>query len=951
MSEGNIYCALCRAPVGHYELQVTVPYNESIHNLMNQRQTAHNIDTSWMEDFMIIARDPKSQETFLIKEAVHQKGNCFDVSGDDEVEEYGETFKDKLITVYDLQGPQSFAAPFHNECYEVLLDVSKSDKVNLPALYDTLAAHCPPSTGNNSNRRQPRSLKCSYYHALKFFEADHIVPGQEFGLAPPAARPEDGDIENLVTKLVRASQINSRNIKRIPRKPYSPNHYGREAFEKTWEAKVYSDMPWASCFLPPVQTLDHHNVSWAMLHNTLEQLGKGKGPGSFTTKMQIQNRRRVWTVCSRILKECSTRMQKQDQEINKADKNSATAMEKVQMGAVPGPMPLLTFPAEPETTYATVSLFNDLSDLEEAEPVIRVYWTAGKELAGLGVYDPKTNTTKNIGSEDLFDSSEDAKIPQHAWLGGLSITAKETPSKTCPGTMRQKIVGIKFLFHFGEFIQLGESEGDIRLLLSEPKKTVVSIGASWAPGKPLEKLGLLQKRPGSVPELRIRRYQEKKALFCVSGTEFDPDFDITNFLWSGQVPVEPSIWPPYPLGPDPLMPEPVEALIFDRPCNRPECQIVIGVDVQFRGFEVTHKYFDKTTRKSIGITTAMQYFVLGPEDSLKKCYVTGEHKIEGLRFVTTNGRHFIVGRPGPDETLFANGGKEGETIQGFHCRWSNKSAQDSVLTLFGVFTLDDPRYDLNGEEDEFEEVDEVDQIYKDCRGRYWTGRPPLRMDFLYTEIGPVYGKVDTMARLRYPGVGVPTRIAVVTWLDCSKPLESIHVALCHRTTSDLLPLVSVTLHYANANENPPMSIGPTLISLPDDEKEITGHPKCACIYGGSYPQEVQQRPHYSTETWQVYGAYLKTLRLWTNDIGVLTGLQFIAEGDSESPRWGLCKGEHSAELDLQVKERSKPGIKFFLDSNGRNHVSEDIVVVSLQLILWQQAMKRDYGEPINKKPR
>jgi hypothetical protein len=76
---------------------------------------------------------------------------------------------------------------------------------------------------------------------------------------------------------------------------------------------------------------------------------------------------------------------------------------------------------------------------------------------------------------------------------------------------------------------------------------------------------------------------------------------------------------------------------------------------------------------------------------------------------------------------------------------------------------------------------------------------------------------------------------------------------------------------------------------------------------------------------------LKALRLWETEIGVLTGLQFVAQ-ESESQKWGFCDGEHTHELDLQSKEGKTWGIKFFLDSNGRNDVSKDIVVVAVQRI-------------------
>lgn len=156
------------------------------------------------------------------------------------------------------------------------------------------------------------------------------------------------------------------------------------------------------------------------------------------------------------------------------------------------------------------------------------------------------------------------------------------------------------------------------------------------------------------------------------------------------------------------MPTPVEALLFENKTDDPHYNLRVGVDVQFRGFEVSHIYKDKTIRQSIGIASAAHYFTVESDENITKCYVTGKHKVEGLRFLTDKGQHFIVGRIGQNEKILARGGRNGETLQGFHCQWSNKNTSDSALTSFGVFTLDDVTWRLGGERED-----------KDSRGFYW----------------------------------------------------------------------------------------------------------------------------------------------------------------------------------------------------------------------------------------
>ncbi|KAH7487098.1 hypothetical protein IWW34DRAFT_876668 [Fusarium oxysporum f. sp. albedinis] len=637
--------------------------------------------------------------------------------------------------------------------------------------------------------------------------------------------------------------------------------------------------------------------------------------------MHLENRCRIWSVCTRLLKECSVREPKKNQvaETNKRKSGNRNnkPTDKIIKGAVSSLMPLLTFPADSKTTYASVNLINRMNDMEKAEPVIRVYWTDSKELAGIGVHDSDKNTTKTIGSEDLFHSSEDAQIPKDDWLVAIFITTKEVSGDNNPKLMQRKAVGIRFVFLYDNFIQLGQSEGDIRVLAPKDEHIVVSIGGTWAPGKPLEKLVLLQQDLEKVPSSAFSRIGMSDFTPFDEAQEFQPDTRIANFLWRGQVPTEHEIWPSYPLRLDPLMTTPVEALLFENKTDDSHYNLRVGVDVQFRGFEVSHIDKDKTIRQSIGITSAVHYFTMESDENITKCYVTGKDKVEGLRFLTDKGQHFIVGRIGQHEKILARGGRNGETIKGFHCQWSNKNTSDSALTSFGVFTLDDVTWHLGGERED-----------KDSRGFYWIPNRP-QTEYPYAEVGPIHGQTDKIERLRYPDVGVPSPQAVVTWLDCSKPLETISVIMCHSTTTELLKITSMAFEYAEGHE--PMYFGPFAISEPEHEKNVSKQDRCTCIHGGSFEVEIEDEPHFEIGGWNPNGAYLKTLRLWVDSLGILTGLQFVTEA-SESQKLGFCEGEHSAELDLRTKEETAAGIKFFLDSNGRNDVGEDAVVVAVQMI-------------------
>ncbi|KAI3588083.1 hypothetical protein IWW34DRAFT_840354 [Fusarium oxysporum f. sp. albedinis] len=130
----------------------------------------------------------------------HHEDNHYDVYDDDEVGEHGEVFDTRLVTVYDCQGPQSFAAPLHVDCYVILQDAYKPRKVTLSALYDTLAGYCSPTR----NKHQPNSLDLDHGLPSGPFEVDMVNVNDEYALASPSQ--VDECIEDMVQELFRISR-------------------------------------------------------------------------------------------------------------------------------------------------------------------------------------------------------------------------------------------------------------------------------------------------------------------------------------------------------------------------------------------------------------------------------------------------------------------------------------------------------------------------------------------------------------------------------------------------------------------------------------------------------------------------------------------------------------------------------------------------------------------------
>jgi hypothetical protein len=305
-------------------------------------------------------------------------------------------------------------------------------------------------------------------------------------------------------------------------------------------------MPWAKYILHV--KMHKLTMDMALYYKNLVALGNGhlkEGDFSLPVRMHLQNQCRLWDVGTRLLEECSTRGHSANKTKTRTKKQGPlikyTKADKILKSAIQSPMPLLTFPPYSSTIYDSVSIIKEMKDLEKAEPVIRVYWGASKQLVGIGIYDPETDTARTLGSKDLFRTTQDAQIPPDNWVAAIFIVTKEVPQEI-PKVWRRVIVGIKFVFLYDDFISLGEPVGDVRVLVSKPWHTVIGIGASWNEGRGLESLVLLQQDQEKVP----------RAAHCRVGMEYPDDLDglevskvfrpdprIANFLWRGWIPSAP----------------------------------------------------------------------------------------------------------------------------------------------------------------------------------------------------------------------------------------------------------------------------------------------------------------------------------------------------------------------------------------------------------------------------
>ncbi|KAF4997970.1 hypothetical protein FGRMN_3490 [Fusarium graminum] len=337
----------------------------------------------------------------------------------------------------------------------------------------------------------------------------------------------------------------------------------------------------------------------------------------------------------------------------------------------------------------------------------------------------------------------------------------------------------------------------------------------------------------------------------------------------------------------------MEMLIFDTISAEDFCVTSVDVDAQFGAMRMTFLHREKKRNRWIGPrSSAIEYF-----NFTKAEYITEKTGLDEKPILET---------------------RESKVIAGFFGHWSNRDSHEANLTSFGVFTHDNQSL-----------VSYMKPRDIGRQGFPWCPTGTIRKPSL-KEQSPIYGQTTLIKRHLYPNEPVPSFFARVAWLDCSKPIQTVQVVMCHSMTSRLLPMVSMALFYDDKKQKP-STCGSRFILKPDTGG-VNGHPWCHCAYGNAKFEEHSAKPHYTTGFWEVGNSRLETLRLWIDEAGVLTGLQFDAENEKESPKWEFCDADTPIEIELKHQSKTGPALQVFLDSNGRNDKGEDFVIAAVQVL-------------------
>ncbi|KAF4995957.1 hypothetical protein FDECE_12634 [Fusarium decemcellulare] len=919
MGGDDVFCALCGALAG----ELTLDDDGEEEFTYDQSRLAEN-GFAWLANVRIVGENPNSpsaDKTFLTGTATYDDSNFYDL---DEADEVAIALGSETLRVYDWDTDHPLAIPLHAACYELLGKITAPKPVDLQVLYETFKAHCPEDF--------PKVLDFDYGEITECHEQYWCTNrGTEYVTASPIDIPH---INDLVRSLLQESKLDQDSYATsyavgspegdvfgtLPRELLGKTVaeldleslckfrlVSRHVAEATstnsfWKSRVHLDMPWILEFLE-ASDLNDGQVDWLKLYKALRAISLGKYsrhiPG-------LQNRARIWALCSKILEDYMTRLRNYEN----TPKDTAPILAEVQST----PLSRLILPEEKDTITSMNSIIHDFADLNEAQPIISTYWTNGGELAGIGAKSTETGKPTTLGSSDMFDVSQDVQIPQQDWITGVVVTSQDSDSGD-PESPLRKVVGLKFIFAKQDPIQFGQGRGDLRLIKIQPGYFAVGFSATWGSGKSLAKMAILQQPINKAPS----ESQGRLAATSDVGS-FNPKE--TDYLWANDlppenvqiVPCEHGYWA-YELKVDTA---PMEPLIFGTTDEELANITSIAGDVHFGGFEVA---YSDGTRRSIGPRrNAMKELAIdGPGGERIICvYASINHIINGFRFVTNRGRQLILGQSDSDEKRFPprdETDQDGNILAGIYCYWLLRTTPKARLDAIGAFqssfsTLPEP------------------EITTDSHGFHWSPNPPARP---FEGKGKIYGWRSAYNEWTSRDERTPSENATVSLLDCERPLNLIKVALCHGSDTPQVPMLSISFKYSDNGEV--VTVGPSQFSPPNDSEGINGHYYCWCDLGRARKEELEAGPHYTHDEWNVGGSQLKTFRLWLNDIQVLTGLQFVAQNGRESPRWGYCEAESPVELDLETV--SHPGLKLFMDNNERQATYDDYVVAAVQLVEFE----------------
>ncbi|PHH80368.1 hypothetical protein CDD80_1813 [Ophiocordyceps camponoti-rufipedis] len=427
----KVDCALCGAVLSKDRVVQWPPMGnaDGFEDFFKDRQE----ETAWLNKVRLLSNDPQSKKpmnVWLSETASDFGQGNFVIDGcNDPVKAEGE----------------AFMIPFHADCYGLLENFMTrvhGISIDLEVLYDTLG--CLSHDSNHTRRWGGLQM---YYHG-------NTGPGQGFGECPPfqpgseyrAFSPEPTGIEEILEymsnppllanrptvqsveadsfaglsdeeKEARIKSLTGFELSELRKKSPTaarldyPNEFWRDLYEK--------EMAWVleDVFL----NVDGDEVDWETVYNDLSQVS------DFEHEDQIHslaNRRCIWERQYPIIATAYILMAMTKNTSMRQLASYGVDLQVEQSLCLKFPPPLKT------AVFMPTFFDNDLFDLTDAEPTIRVFWTFAGQLSGIDILKDGRSEFQEFHYHDHFQSPDNevmarlieiVTIPSNDWVTGLVI--------------------------------------------------------------------------------------------------------------------------------------------------------------------------------------------------------------------------------------------------------------------------------------------------------------------------------------------------------------------------------------------------------------------------------------------------------------------------------------------------------------------------------------------------
>ncbi|KAI1344853.1 hypothetical protein F5Y15DRAFT_363839 [Xylariaceae sp. FL0016] len=927
------YCAICGIKMG----AVFMDDDSEIDRSLIQED-----DLTWLDDIRLMGENPNApsqDKIFIAASAIYDDCGFYnEVDGGDDPNFWSDEDRPEMIRALDWDAEHPLLVPFHGACLDLLTKKLRTDEIDRVSLYEVMRSLCDPSEFMmlSLDWGEIEHLQDQYFFPEKGCEAFLRLPTtipeltEYYGKLPRAeiqtitgnsllrnSTPQNAGSDRFATistevMLLIMECMDMISVTKL--RVASSSALRVQLPSAFWKAQLLYDLPWLYDF-PSLDGDSITSIDWPKVYKEL-LLASSKGSQNMIPG--LVNRRRIWQVTDQLADPYAQLMRGKRSRTAGSDVGPAPILDKVNTT-----VSRMLAKSGPELgSMSNVCFVRGYDDLANSEPVLFLHWTQQGILCGIstqsGLQNQSAQVDSVIGSEKFFSSSDTIHFPRDDWLTGIVATI---------GTLDEAlgVMGARLIFAKQETIQLGNSEGYQRLFRVPKGEVLVGLngGCSRVDGR-LSKLSLLCQPLSRIPA-ELNRVEDLH--------EGEYNYQCQGYLWFNELPAPGLLFGKtlagyWKSGESDTDLCPMESLVFGTSEQELSELTAISGDVHFGGFQTQH--LDGTTRKIGPRHHAMKTLTIngGEGERISGIYVYTGHITYCIRFVTNQRRQLVIGQPKGQPTPYTSEEINNKPLpSGIIANWGARPSPKARLDQIGPLSCENlGPVDTN---DTTGDCDSQGYPWEPCA-------PPAHL----AETGDILGRSaasDRKLTLTQRRGAVPGDETVVCWLDCSRPLLSVTVTMCHGIRADYAPIAALRFRYADETE---ACVGPTSFSPPKDTEGKNGMHWCWCALG-SRRKEEEDRPHYVHDIWDVGDRHLRSLRLWTNGqgIGRLAAIQMVADDELEGPIWGYGRpGEYNTSISIggpsSAGPRTSPSaveaLKFFIGDNDRAVTYGDSVLVAVQ---------------------